>query len=134
MTVARIACLTGLVLAANTLPANEWPAAEDERTREQDSHPAPTAPDEPTGEEEEEPSSPALAPLEVDVWDGNAARNPCPGSHPPVVVSLPGYDPGLLSALADPDPFARAEAPTRRERSPRRWLTCRYAHAPPAGV
>lgn len=135
----RIAWLIALILAASTLPANEWSvAAAVDRSDDAESPPETPPPDEPSSSEEEETSSGPQPALEADVWDGGAVRTQCTGTaagvRPVVLTSLP---PGNVGSPTNPGDFilpAGVEARMPGERSQRCWLTCRYAHAPPLNV
>ncbi len=135
MAAGRIACLIALTMVASTLPANVWPApaarADDESAP--GSRPDTTVSHEPDKSEDDDSSSTLQITLNADVWDGGSARSPGAGPALLVVASLPPPDPGPGTGPADPDTFTGIEAPTPGERSQRRWLTCRYAHAPPVG-
>ena len=133
MPVTRMACLAALTLVASTLPAIVWPAPPAREEQESRSSPDTSVPGKPNNHEDDSPPTLQLV-LNADVWDGGSARAANTGIVPLAAAPLTGHDPGSGTGPSDPNTFARAETHMPDERSQRRWLTCRYAHAPPVGA
>ena len=128
----RIACLIALIPVASTLPANAWPALPaSEEVQTAEAEPRPVAPGQSDPQEEESAPAAQLVPS-ADVWNGSPARLAGTGAGGGAPAGRPAAEPG--SRINPAGPFARVQARTPGERMQRRWLICRYAHAPPVGA
>ena len=134
MSLLRVAWLISLMLVVNTLPASalSLPTASEEEDSSSSNPNTKTSGE--TDEENDDESSAIRINPNTDVWNGSTTRaaNTCTASAP--VASFLGGDLGARLPQVDPNSFARIEAPIPGKHSQHCWLTCRYAHAPPAGV